>query len=392
MKKIFKKSDKNIIFIMACILTVHAVIWLFTGTSPFSENPYNSYMLQAQSWKNGSLDLGVNYEHLEIAVFNGKYFISFPPFPSMVYFPFVLFGIPLSEGLIALLFAFAGGIFTYKIFKSQNIADNVSILLTVLCVCGSNLLFVSTNAWVWFIAQNMCFALTAGAIYYAIKNKGGISFTLLACAVGCRPFQILYFPVICMILMNQNDRSIKVFFRKYYWFAGAALIGIFYMWLNYMRFGNVFEFGHNYLPEFTESKYGQFNIKYLKNNLLSLIRLPEFNADGTMVFPQFDGINIFLVSPVFALMLYSFFRDIKNGCLIKTAAILTILTEIICITMHKTMGGWHFGNRYINDCLPMAILILSLSYKNNTVSKPLIIVTIAGVLINTAGTVACYLS
>lgn len=387
-----KKSDNNLIFIMACILTVHAVIWLFTGNSPFSANPYNSYMLQAQAWKKGSLDLGINYEHLEIALFNGKYFISFPPFPSMVYFPFVLLSIPLNEGLIALLFAFAGGIFTYKILKSRGIAGNVSTLLTILCVCGSNLLFVSTNAWVWFIAQNMCFALTTGAIYYAINNKGGISFTLLACAVGCRPFQILYFPVLCMILMKQNDRSIKLFFRKYYWFAGAALIGIFYMWLNYMRFGDIFEFGHNYLPEFTESQYGQFNIKYLKNNLWSLIRLPEFNENGTMVFPQFDGINIFLVSPVFALMLYSFFRDIKNGCLIKTAAILTILTEIICITMHKTMGGWHFGNRYINDCLPMAILILSLSYKNNTVSKSLIIVTIAGVLINTAGTVACYLS
>ncbi len=46
------------------------------------------------------------------------------------------------------------------------------------------------------------------------------------------------------------------------------------MALNYARFGNITEFGHNYLPEFTRTTTGQFNLSYLKENLMHYLRLP----------------------------------------------------------------------------------------------------------------------
>ena len=61
---------------------------------------------------------------------------------------------------------------------------------------------------------------------------------------------------------------------KWYWAIGCGAIAISYMALNYARFGNITEFGHNYLPEFTRTTTGQFNLSYLKENLMHYLRLP----------------------------------------------------------------------------------------------------------------------
>ena len=79
-----KAMDVTAVFLI--ILAVHFVIGAFNGKWPWSGNPYNSYLLQALSWLDGRLDLGSNYEWLELAIYNGKYFVSFPPFPSICLF------------------------------------------------------------------------------------------------------------------------------------------------------------------------------------------------------------------------------------------------------------------------------------------------------------------
>ena len=71
------------------------------------------------------------------------------------------------------------------------------------------------------------------------------------------------------------------------------------MILNYARFGSIFEFGHNYLPEFTEAENGQFSLQYALDNLPSLFKLPIFaeNGNGALVFPSCNGVAVWLVSP-----------------------------------------------------------------------------------------------
>ena len=47
------------------------------------------------------------------------------------------------------------------------------------------------------------------------------------------------------------------------------------MGLNYARFDNPFQFGHDYLPEFAvEKENGQFSPAYLAENWAKLWRLP----------------------------------------------------------------------------------------------------------------------
>ena len=297
--KKLKRPDLSVWQVGLFIFIVHFIIWMFAGNSPLVQNPYNSYVLQAEAWADGFLDLGQNYKHLEIAEYNNQFFISFPQFPAMVYYPFALLGIPVPEGIIAFITAAVGGMVTFLLLKHCGVSQKCASVISALAVCASNMLFVSVNPWVWFIAQNMCYTLTVSAIFCACKKRGFASFLLLACAVGCRPFQLIYTPLLCLILMKQYNSGVKLFFKKSWWFSGAAVLGGIYMWLNFARFGNVFEFGHNYLPEFIEAPDGQFNLSYVLPNLKSLIRLPAFE-NGKMVFPQFNGFNMFAVSPVFA--------------------------------------------------------------------------------------------
>ena len=386
-----KSLDKNILLVSLCIFIVHMIVWVFSGNSPLSPNPYNSYVLQAQAWADGSFDLGRNYSHLELAFYDYRYFVSFPPFPSVLYFPFVLIGLPVFDGLFALAFSIAGAVITYLILRRGEMSDTNALIYALLFTCGSNLLFVSTNAWVWFIAQNMCYTLTAAAVYFAMRKKGFLCFLMWSFAVGCRPFQILYLPLLCLILMKQYGNGVSLLFRKWSWFSGAAVMAVFYMWLNYSRFGNIFEFGHNYLPEFTQAAHGQFSPYYLKANLYSLIRFPQI-SDGKLVMQRFDGMNMFLASPVFAVAVYCAVKGLRKDGRIVITALVTILAELLCIALHKTMGGWQFGNRYTNDCLVAATVIIAFAYRKKQVSYPLALLAVYGVLFNTAGSILCYLN
>ena len=203
------------------------------------------------------------------------------------------------------------------------------------------------------------------ARYYALKNKIGLSLAFWACAVGCRPFQILYLPALLYLIynahkaVNPEDKIIDIIKKRYLTLVPMAVIALSYMILNFARFGHITEFGHNYLPEFTRSELGQFNIGYMAENLKNMFSVPE-TQNGIWQYPYANGMCIFLVSPIFISYLVYIARsiikhekfDMKFMILVLTIAII----ELLSITVHKTMGGAHFGNRYTNDVLPIIFI------------------------------------
>ena len=77
MKKWLEKVDWIYVIVPLALLGTFWVIAAFAGQWPWQSNPYNSYALQTDSWLKGRLDLGQNYEWLELAIYQGKYFVSF---------------------------------------------------------------------------------------------------------------------------------------------------------------------------------------------------------------------------------------------------------------------------------------------------------------------------
>ncbi len=390
----------------------------------FDASNYNTYTLQAERWWQGKLDLGTNYAHLEIAEYNGRYYCSFPPVPSV---PLLLLT-PLFSGtdafgsgiystpdrLIGFLYLYVGCLML-ALFLRRHMADKHAFFWAFFAGMGSNLLSVDVFAGVWFMAQSLSFALCCAALW-AIdsphKKAWPWSFVFWALAVGCRPLQALYLPVLLILLFrNQRLPLGKWLCQLPRFLLAPAGIALCYCWLNYARFGNPLEFGHSYLPEMLNAPHGQFNPYYMfvrgdncaTSNLASVLRWPSLSDYDwsfslahplqslgdffryKLHFPSHNGFFYPLANPIFISMYLSLFGfigwkrrhrdpladialpDVESAsqavtprfsrCLILTALALTVV-HMAALLCHTTNGGWHFGVRYFCDAIPFLMLLL----------------------------------
>ena len=77
------------------------------GGTLLVHEPLDSYTLQALAWRNGEVCLtnGQDYPWLELAIYNGKYYVSFPPLPSVLMLPLTfVFGENTPNTLTQLVF------------------------------------------------------------------------------------------------------------------------------------------------------------------------------------------------------------------------------------------------------------------------------------------------
>ncbi len=378
--RIFKKNY-SIIAVFFTVLCAGLLLQGFLGMLG-TENPYNTYALQAERWIEGHLDLGQNYAHLEIAEYGGKFYASFPPFPSVFLLPFtIFFGTNTPDALISIFVAAAGAVCAYSLARAYGQTEKNAIFWSLFVTIGSNFLTIFFEGWVWFFAQTLSFSLSMAALLAAKCKRPTCAFLFWAFAVGCRPFQILYLPLLVLIL-HQNGMKTKSLVRP---FLPAAAVGIFYALLNVLRFGNPLEFGHNFLPEFQAQ--AQFSLSYIPYNLQRLLRLPAL-VNGYLQFPEFDGFAFYLASPIFIVFLLLFFRRGRKKA--DFLVLFLCLLHLLLLAAHRTLGGWQFGCRYTVDLLPFILFsIVSASEKNAFPLLPRIL-CLGGLLLNTAGVLAIF--
>lgn len=361
------KDWQVFLIITMSIVAVLVVMWSFNGHWVTNSSPYNSYSLQAEAWLNGVTNIA-DYKHLELAYYQDKVYVSFPPFPSVVVLPFVMLqeSTKTPDGFINLFFILIATFYAYKLARNFNDSVLVSLFLALFLTLSSNVLFLMQNGWVWFFAQTLSFTFTILSFYYATKKEANfyLAFLFLAFAIGCRPFQMVYGVVLLYFLLKET----KDFKQIIYYILPAFVVGVFYASYNYVRFDSIFEFGHNYLREMTQSEHGQFSLVYVLENLQKLFYIPGMNARGILEYPRFNGFSILMLNPflvVLFLLLFvkfiDFIRGIERGkefSFVFIALVFgSIFVHVLLITMHITMGGWHFGNRYLIDILPAMFLV-----------------------------------
>ncbi len=396
-----KRWEYGIIVITSVLLYLFLMCWL-TGYGPLKQNVYNSYALQADSWRQGRLDLGQDYPYLELAVYNGKYYVSFPPFPSYILFPLTfIFGSNTPDALLMWFISLLSAGYLYRLALQFRLSEPLSALTTLTVILGSNATFNMLNPGAWFFAQNLCFLLAVMTIYYAGNGKGGWALFFWACSVGCRPMQIFFLPVVLLILYIVEKKKSpelsgkKIVSNKIYWGIPASCVALTYMVLNYLRFGSIIEFGHNYLPEFIRAEHGQFSVKYMSENLKSLLHFFQFDESGKIVIDHFGNLSFMLASPcvIFAILtLLACILKKEYRIVIFQSGIIACAIAYLAVTiMHKTMGGWHFGNRYANDILPWIYLatVLGLS-RVEKLGKYQIPIAVFGLCLNAIGNVVVY--
>ncbi len=321
-------------------------------------NPYDSYLLQAQNWLAGRVSIanGQSYPWLELAIFDGKYYLSFPPVPSVLALPFAALDLAVGNLVQAgyALMLFSG---VYLCFWQKEARPEECVFWAGFVSMGNGVFWLSCNGGVWFQAQllNLCFAVWG--IFFWLRRQYPAAFLLLALAVGCRPFTAmlaagLYLPVLVRHLQQRRFGRAAAFSLPPLLVA-AALGGY-----NLARFGSVFEFGHSYLPEFMRAANGQFSAVYFWQNLKNILRPVTLNAALDLEFALFDGFLFFAANPLFFVWFLAMLQKVRQKCFapVDGALLAGFLISLAALCFHRTMGGWQFGARYTLDLLPWALL------------------------------------
>jgi len=379
----------------ALLLCAYIVLYGATGQELMSHSVYDAYTRQAVSWWAGRADLPENISWLEIAEFGGRYYVSFPPFPSVVQFLLVpFFGMSTPDNLVNTLFGFGAFVLVYRYLRRRGQGGLVAALIALLLVPGSNLFYLSVTGWVWFSAQTQAFFSSALAVYLMDSpNKAAwaFSFLCLGCAFACRPFNAVYAPLLIYMLHKKLDGgrdAVRNLARCVPYVLPLAAVGALAGAYNFVRFGNFLEFGHNYLPEFRSAK--QFSLSYLPANFLEILKLP---GSGATFWPQFNGTLFFLVNPAWVLMAVSLCRG-RFG-LKKLVYVLCLAVHVVLTLCHRTMGGWQFGARYMVDMLPFMLVVIGDDERYReppragTVAVPAVLAAV-GIIVNIWGALWFY--
>ena len=341
------------------------------GGTLLSHNGWDSYTLQADAWLHGRIALEQDYPYLELAVYKGQYYVSFPPLPAVLMLPYVLaFGPDNPNNLLLAVWAIAALPALYLSFRRSGLREVPSAVVSLLFLYGSNLLWMSTCAGVWFLAQVLNFTLLCWALYCFTLQRHALCTALIALAVGCRPLSVLYLvPVFILFVREdrQKGRSTgQALLSEWPCVLSALLIGTVYMFYNIVRFGNPLEFGHNYLPEFVRSPEGQFSLSYLWPNLKeALFRFVSVEPDATLRFSEFGSMAFYLANPVFLALGVQTVSDLvrRHFRPVQVLCWIFLILHLLLLCCHRTLGGWQFGCRYTCDMIPYVILYYLLKGK-----------------------------
>ena len=360
--------------VLAALLIVMAAGYVLfsdlTGGTLLAHQGWDSYTLQTYNWLQGRTYLadGEHYSWLELAIYQGKYYVSFPPLPSVVLIPFVLiWQTNTPNNVLIALYGLIAAALAYRIMLVRGRSPRAAAFWALVCVWGSNMLWMTTIAGVWFQAQALNMVMCLAAVLSALRGRRAWATTFLALAVGCRPLSAVFLPVFAMLFALEDqrlsgDNFILCCLRQWRCLIGPILIGTCYMAYNYVRFDNPLEFGHNYLPEFVRAENGQFHIRYLWPNLKRLLFEPIRFQFGLLDIPRYNGFMFFLANPIFLIW---FIRCVLNlwrdqwfspmGILVAVG----LAVELLLTCMHRTLGGWQFGARYTCDMIPFAYMYLA---------------------------------
>lgn len=361
---------RSLVATIMLLLVVYAFIYSAIQQPLLSHNDWDSYSLEASQWLAGKLALEQDYPWLELAIFKDHYYVSFPPVPAIVQLPLIpFFQTKTPSNLLVTIYALLCGIVLFNLVSRKTKQRGVAAFWTFILMLGTNVLFMSVNGGVWFQAQMLSFLFSLLAIALMTgKSRIGWALSLLlwALSVGCRPFQILYGPVL-FIMLIQHIREIgtkrsfpRTVIQAVPYLLAPFFIGVMLGIFNWLRFGNFLEFGHSYLPEFVRASDGQFSTTYLKDNLVRTTMGFPTIENGTVHFPRFGSFAFYVANPIFVIALFKSVFALRKRKIDLVAVVLwvTFIFHIGIFLTHKSLGGWQFGSRYFVDLLPYVFLLI----------------------------------
>lgn len=339
------------------------------GKGLLDHSPVDQHTRQAVAWLAGQTWLERAPDYLEIADFEGRRYVSFPPVPSLVELPLVLaFGEKTPNALfgIYLFWLLALGA-QFALLRRQGWDERSALLASLCFVFATNLYVTCVRANVWAYGQSLGFCLAVLGLLFVLENREGRSgpgYVLLALAVGCRPLLALLFPLFLVLDVRTGGRPLAAAARSLLLWASPVAMAL--AGYNVVRFGSPLEFGHNHLDWARRLPEGIWSLSYLPWNAYhAFLRLPEWSSEWPPL--RFDTAgtawwlnNVPLVIAVGGLAIRRFDPWVRGGC---AFALASIGLGILC---YEGRGNTQFGFRYAIDLLPAAFVALAFAFRRFT--------------------------
>lgn len=333
----------------------------------------NLYVHQAKAFLEGHLDIPQYYH--DVAIYNGRFYLPFPPFPALLLVPFVaIFGIISTKPvLISIALSVLNVIILMRILKKLGI-DSKTIYWLVAAF------FLGTAYWsaaylsyiVWLFAQVVAVTCMFLAINEALgKGRGVLTGLYLGMAFLSR-YACIFAAIFLIAVLWENKffttRRSKLSNVLGFVISVGLCVCVFLI-LNWIRFGNVFETGYNYISyagflKERFNRFGSFHPAYVPFNFINMflqgfhiVFSPPTYLRGFRMDPF--GTSITFASPfVFIAFLAKW----------KKRLLWTAWISITIVLVHQLFfigNGYTQVNtqRYTLDFLPILILLVALGTK-----------------------------
>jgi hypothetical protein len=404
------ESRRRRLAIAAAIYAACTIVFaLVAAPQTLSEHtPFNHYALLANAWLHGRQDLengppGYAMGN-DFAMFGGKTFISFPPFPALLMLPFVALAgsaEDFRDGQFMLWLAGLAPAFTFLILEKlrrpeasgrvhearSKRSERENVALALLFAFGTVYFFTAVQGTVWFAAQVVGAGVFALYVLFALDaERPLLAGTMLACAFMTRPPMLLAAPLFALEAVRVLTKDglpqegswrsrIETTWARldkdkiahaYVLFAGPILLAFaIQSALNHARFGTWNPtVGHQYLTVVWAArmkKWGLFGIHYLSKNLgVALSILPWLPAQpapqGAPLFQINEhGLAVWFTTPLYLWLLW----PRRKGWLYTVAAISALLPAGMDL-LYQNSGWRQFGYRFSNDYAVLLFVLLAI--------------------------------
>jgi hypothetical protein len=327
----------------------------------------------------------------DLSIYNGKYFLYWPPFPAILMVPFIaVFGIQFNDVIFTILIGAINIGLLAQLLRSACRIDFLHLskvqraILVFFFAFGTVHFTLPPFGKVWMTASLVGFTCVLLAYLFAFTLKGSKAwfFTGLALSAAMLTRSNLIFtgifPFLYILYQQKPWKRLAVLVKIALGILPLIITLTFYFFYNQIRFGDPFETGltyHNMSAFFQSdySRYGLFNIHYVPINLYYQYIFYPFPLRTESLM----GGSLFLLSPLF-LGLFNSFRKPRSKILVLALLASILFTNIPILFLMGT--GWtQFGPRYTLDFTVPLLLLTALGIEKWK-SQTLCFLTLASVV------------
>lgn len=319
------------------------------------------------------------------SVVDGRHYGYFSPMPAALLVPFVaVWGLEASDVLLSCLLG-AGTVFlAYAMLRELRrrgfleLTSAAGVALALLLGLGTVHLYLVVLAHVWFLSQVVATFFLTLALVCVLRADKGPRWALaagmaLAASFLARKSELATLPFFLWALYSAGrpaaERPARGLQLALAFALPLALAGAGMLVFNHARFGGWLDDGLRQQlasganPRFIADyrAHGVFSLHWVPRNLWHYFLNPLLRRmpDGTLSFDP-DGNSLFLVTPA---LLYLFpalrARGAWGGTAWMRAAWAGCAATMAMLLTFFGTGWFGFGNRYLLDLLPLALLLVA---------------------------------